>query len=369
MVDSASSYRIRDVNFFGSPRRILMQSANGPCPLLASCNVLLLRNQLSLPRASCVSFEELIQRLSNLLLDLNDRERDEVRAANIQQSLESCIELLPKLDVGLDVNCCFGGPREFEYTRELCIFDLLDISIVHGWVVDPEDKEAVRVIGSSSYNVLAERLVQCEDAQCSDSHRGEELTRLLAEGAVIRGFLQRTASQLTYEGLVGLYSTLRDRELAVFFRNQHFGSLLKHDGTLYLLCTDVGFLDGSVVWERLDSVDGDTTYLGEDFKPPAMPAASAAPAPGMGLQGGGGLSTRTVRAPCPRCGSLNDFDIPGARSAVQCGACGHQFSVERPPAFVDKPCRKCGTLNRFPAPRAGQPAPARKCGVCGDVEH
>lgn len=378
-------YQIKDITFFGSPRRILLQSTNGPCPLLAACNTLLLRNQLSLPPgATCVSFETLTQSLINLMLDLNDKERDEVRMANIQQSLEACIELLPTLNVGLDVNCRFSGPRDFEYTGALSVFDLLDISIVHGWVVAPEDKEACRVLGTHSYNSAMESLVHCEEAQqqlLSENPGGasgssnssntdvapktRDLASLLEEGAIVRAFLDNSASQLTYEGLISLLGTLRNRELAVFFRNHHFGTMLKHGDCLYLLCTDVGFLENEAVWERLDAIDGDTTYLGADFHLPGAGSIAAAldggsssaavasdwPQPSEMLQPPNRASQHwgefaltaveeataasdgPVRALCPGCSLLNDFTIRGERSKVQCGVCRKQFVVKRPSTF------------------------------------
>merc|ERR1712232_1457205 len=154
-----SSYRIKDISFLGSSRRILMQSANGPCPLLAACNVLLLRNQLKLPASSTIGFEDLIQELSNVLLDANasatstpKSSQDEAKVANLLHGLDNCIEVLPNLNVGLDVNCRFTGPKDFEPTRELCVFDLLDMSVVHGWVVSPEDARTYRVVTPHSYN-------------------------------------------------------------------------------------------------------------------------------------------------------------------------------------------------------------------------
>ena len=100
---TAQSYRIKDIQYFGSPRRILLQNENGPCPLLAICNVLLLRNQLKIGQdAAYISFLELIQILSNLLFDLNAKSSggeggsgdnlDNTLSANIRQSLDSCIE-------------------------------------------------------------------------------------------------------------------------------------------------------------------------------------------------------------------------------------------------------------------------------------
>ena len=48
---------------------------------------------------------------------------------------------------------------------------------------------------------------------------------------------------------------------AVFFRNNHFSALTKHDGQLFLLVTDLGYRKEAVVWERLDDVTGDVEFL------------------------------------------------------------------------------------------------------------
>lgn len=46
--------------------------------------------------------------------------------------------VLPKLSTGLDVNVRFTGVSDFEYTPECIVFDLLDIPLYHGWLVDPQ---------------------------------------------------------------------------------------------------------------------------------------------------------------------------------------------------------------------------------------
>lgn len=57
--------------------------------------------------------------------------------------------------------------------------------------------------------------------------------------------------------------------MVVFFRNNHFNTLTKHNGQLYLLVTDFGYADvPSVVWEKLDVIDGDTEYATDEFKVP-----------------------------------------------------------------------------------------------------
>lgn len=46
--------------------------------------------------------------------------------------------VLPKLSTGLDVNVRFTGVSDFEYTPECIVFDLLNVPLYHGWLVDPQ---------------------------------------------------------------------------------------------------------------------------------------------------------------------------------------------------------------------------------------
>lgn len=47
--------------------------------------------------------------------------------------------------------------RDFEFTGELCVFDLLGIMLYHGWVVDPSS-EAATIIKDLSYNQLTNNI-------------------------------------------------------------------------------------------------------------------------------------------------------------------------------------------------------------------
>ena len=49
--------------------------------------------------------------------------------------------------------------RDFEYTPELIVFDLLGISLFHGWLVDPQDKHTVEAVNQCSYNQLVEKII------------------------------------------------------------------------------------------------------------------------------------------------------------------------------------------------------------------
>lgn len=54
------------------------------------------------------------------------------------QNISDSMTVLPKLSTGLDVNVRFTGVSDFEYTPECIVFDLLNIPLYHGWLVDPQ---------------------------------------------------------------------------------------------------------------------------------------------------------------------------------------------------------------------------------------
>lgn len=60
--------------------------------------------------------------------------------------LDTVIKLLPRLQYGLDVNVRFNSVRGFEFTEEMAAFDMTGITLLHGWLLDPEDKRTVRAL-------------------------------------------------------------------------------------------------------------------------------------------------------------------------------------------------------------------------------
>uniref|UniRef100_A0A8D2Q857 Ubiquitin carboxyl-terminal hydrolase n=1 Tax=Varanus komodoensis TaxID=61221 RepID=A0A8D2Q857_VARKO len=181
------------------------------------------------------------------------------------QNMSDAMAILHKLQTGLDVNVKFTGVRVFEYTPECIVFDLLDIPLYHGWLVDPQIADIVKAVGNCSYNQLVEKIIGCKQSDSSE---------LIEEGSVAEQFLNSTATQLTYHGLCELTATVQEGELCVFFRNNHFSTMTKHKGQLYLLVTDQGFLtEDKVVWESLHNVDGDGNFCDSEFhlRPPSDP--------------------------------------------------------------------------------------------------
>ncbi|KAL0393454.1 UNVERIFIED_CONTAM: Ubiquitin carboxyl-terminal hydrolase MINDY-1 [Sesamum latifolium] len=104
-------------------------------------NVLSLKNSLNLsPDISEVSQEKLLSLVAERLIDtnINIDNKDAGYVENQQQNIADAIDLLPRLTTGIDVNIKFRRIDDFEFTPECAIFDLLDIPLYHGWIVDPQ---------------------------------------------------------------------------------------------------------------------------------------------------------------------------------------------------------------------------------------
>lgn len=271
------SKQIYHVKWITSPvfnRRcpIITQNVNGPCPLLGMVNVLLLRGKMSLPAedSEVVSSEQLLEMLADLVLSsATSSLANSASRLDLEHNMNDAIALLPKLQTGLDVNVKFSGVTHFEYTDTCVLFDLLNISLYHGWLTDPQGKEVWEAVGTLSYNQLVEKIITHKN-----SDQEEEARQSLLAG----NFLEESASQLTYHGLCELNSAMSEDELAVFFRNNHFSTIFKHKGELFVLVSDQGFLkETEVVWETLSNIDGDGHFVDDKFLtvPPKEEAVAA----------------------------------------------------------------------------------------------
>ncbi|KAF3813371.1 hypothetical protein GH733_018522 [Mirounga leonina] len=198
-------YCVKWIPWKGERTPIITQSSNGPCPLLAIMNILFLQWKVKLPpQKEVITSDELMAHLGDCLLSIKPQEKSEGLQLNFQQS-----------------------------------------------------PEAVSAVGKLSYNQLVEKIITCKHS--SD-------TNLVTEGLIAEQFLESTAAQLTYHGLCELTAAAKEGELSVFFRNNHFSTMTKHKGHLYLLVTDQGFLqEEQVVWESLHTVDGDSCFCDSDF--------------------------------------------------------------------------------------------------------
>ncbi|XP_068602939.1 ubiquitin carboxyl-terminal hydrolase MINDY-1 isoform X1 [Brachionichthys hirsutus] len=252
-------YLVKWITWKEKKTPIITQSENGPCPLLAIMNTLFLRWKANLPaQTEVVTTEDLMTHLGECVLSVTPRENADGMELNFQQNVSDAMAVLPKLSTGLDVNVRFAGVSDFEYTPECIVFDLLDIPLYHGWLADPQSPEVAASVGKLSYNQLVEKIIDCKHS--ADSSR-------VSEGLVAEQFLESTATQLSYHGLCELNTTAKEGEISVFFRNNHFSTMIKHQGHLYLLVTDQGFLqEEGLIWESLHNVEGDGNFCDSDFR-------------------------------------------------------------------------------------------------------
>eukprot|EP00523_Entomoneis_sp_CCMP467_P006006 CAMPEP_0168733702 /NCGR_PEP_ID=MMETSP0724-20121128/8430_1 /TAXON_ID=265536 /ORGANISM="Amphiprora sp., Strain CCMP467" /LENGTH=550 /DNA_ID=CAMNT_0008780775 /DNA_START=82 /DNA_END=1735 /DNA_ORIENTATION=+ len=303
--DSENVYRLKLVKFRGRDVNILLQNENGPCPLLAAANALLLHEKVKLPtsavRNNVASLSDLTNVLANFAMLSGDN--DSKAATGHSFLLDELLKIIPKLQYGMDVNPKFTcGITGYEYTQELACFESWHVKLVHGWLCDPTDESMVplfQALGNKTYNnELIEYVIQGKEADAKLPQLQEELNQLQVQAAsapsieaeaqlaklqeqiqslqsdsaranYIDHFLATTGHQLTQYGLTTLHQDLEESELVVFFRNNHFCTMTKHEGHLYLLVTDLGYANTPmVVWERLDMINGDTEYVNSLFKQP-----------------------------------------------------------------------------------------------------
>jgi len=235
--------------------RVLCQNENGPCPLLALANALILKGAMVLPNGQgAIATTEVVHMVALRLLESNSQSQDEALAIQQRSALDECLNLLPLLLEGLDVNIKFSSCSAFEFDKGVTVFDMLNVALYHGWVVDPQH-EAASLLLSLSYNQAAAKVVDPATSQ---------FDRLLIEN-----FLDSTQSQLTHEGLVQLHETIKEGQVCVLFRANHFSTCVKHESQLYTLCTDVGFANrAAIAWESLHDVGGDSELLSPTFGSP-----------------------------------------------------------------------------------------------------
>jgi len=260
-------YRVKWISSGSQQCGVLTQADNGPCPLISIVNVLSLRGKLSLPQqCEAISAEQLLEFLADLLLDTRPDSLN--TGPDFHYNVNDAINILPKLQTGLDVNVRFTGVKDFEYTPECIIFDLLRIGLYHGWLVDPQLEDLTLAINCKSYNEVVESII---------TGRTSEDPIEISKYLLAEQFLEESASQLTYHGICELNSVMKDGQLAVFFRNNHFSTMCKEKSVLYLLVTDQGFLNQpGVVWETLDNIQGDTVFVDQDFNVVHQPGEIAA---------------------------------------------------------------------------------------------
>ncbi|UMM30925.1 hypothetical protein L5515_012609 [Caenorhabditis briggsae] len=259
-VEGAQEYfKTKKMRFGPIDYQIVTQNLNGPCPLIAIMNALVLKGKITLGKDYVLPATGLIELLSNLILakEPAEKEQKEIYESNV----DAVIRLMPKLVNGLDVNVKFSSISSFEFTPALSLFDLVAVDLYHVWLPDPQFPDQFRLISALNYNELAEKVCINDET---------------VETQIIKGFYEDSISQITFQGLASLLQTMKDGDIAVVFQNNHFSTIHKRRNEIFKLVSDEGLADEpEIVWETFSSVDGDSIFVNADFnnfKPTPQPA-------------------------------------------------------------------------------------------------
>ena len=107
MDTNTEQYRLKKVQIKGKTIPLVMQNVNGPCPLIAISNILLLQQKISIHTDySMVDYGQLVELLGDRLVNQpKPEDKDLLEVYN--QSVADAISLFPTLQYGLDVNVRF----------------------------------------------------------------------------------------------------------------------------------------------------------------------------------------------------------------------------------------------------------------------
>ncbi|KKA30560.1 hypothetical protein TD95_004516 [Thielaviopsis punctulata] len=303
-VDGSETYMVRQIRWQdrGKMREspILMQNANGPCPLLALVNALIISTPKidaghglasHLGKKKSVTLDKLLEAMVSELLD---RERS---PNSPLPDLGDMMEFLKGLHTGMNVNPRFVPtqtqansakrtslshihpvardaliPGGFEDSVEMRFYSTFGIPLVHGWI--PESDAYTSMARSAptyeSAQVLLSREEELEEKLSTEGLTNEEDLTVLHDITTIKTFLSEWPTQLTPKGLEIITHSLMPGQVCIFFRNDHFSTLYRHPQTLELLSlvTDSGYAThDEIVWESLVDINGEQAeFFSGDFR-------------------------------------------------------------------------------------------------------
>ncbi|KAL2846656.1 hypothetical protein BJY01DRAFT_173714 [Aspergillus pseudoustus] len=261
---------------------ILIQNKNGPCPLLALVNALVLRaaGQSSPPPiVRALRTREHIS-LGLLIEALFDELTTRLGPDDELPDIEALSRFLTMLHTGMNVNprltlVSYDTPGTFLQTEDIKFYSTFGVPLVHGWVASPsaDASSALERIGQyhEDIQLLPFRKQELEDRVFQGAALSTEEERVMGDIQAIQQFTDvDNATQLSTFGLDQLSKTLQPGSFSILFRNDHFSTIYKHPllQTLFTLVTDAGYSNhAEVVWESLVDVTGSNAgFYAGDFR-------------------------------------------------------------------------------------------------------
>ncbi|CAO2649568.1 Nn.00g069530.m01.CDS01 [Neocucurbitaria sp. VM-36] len=320
-------YQIKHIRWYDYNKKgirtspILTQNLNGPCPLLALVNALVLSTPAGLETALVETLRTRETVSLGLLLDAVFDELMSGRRGDAAQALPDVSELykfLLALHTGLNVNPMFVNDRDtasgntsltnrgggFENTQDMNLYRTFDIPLMHGWLPEA-GSEAYTAFDRVAKSYETSQYVQFQEEELDAKLRsGEPLNadeqQMFTDIQAIKEFLSRWPTQLTEHGLKVMRDTLQDGQVAILFRNDHFSTLCKdpRTGQLVTLVTDQGYsTHDEIVWESLTDVNGQGSQLfSGDFRSVDNSNAPVRPQGQQQAQSGDGHGWTTVQS-------------------------------------------------------------------------
>ncbi|KAI5364991.1 Putative MINDY deubiquitinase [Septoria linicola] len=301
-------YQIKHINWQDRDKMrsspVLTQNENGPCPLLALVNALVLSTPLDMDTPLVETLRTREQVSLGLLLDAVFDELMSGRRGDTAHSLPDVSELyafLLALHTGMNVNPRFitpvqtprgsydghpkamngvhpldraqNKPGSFEETREMRLYSTFNIPLIHGWTA-PKDTPVYHAFERNAKTFEDAQNIQFAEAELEHKQRTEGLNfqeqQMLEDIITIKGFLNNWPTQLTDHGLESISQSLQSGQIAILFRNDHFSTLYKEPrhGALMTLVTDQGYgSHAEIVWESLVDVNGAASeHFSGDFR-------------------------------------------------------------------------------------------------------
>ncbi|KAE8137697.1 hypothetical protein BDV38DRAFT_282632 [Aspergillus pseudotamarii] len=283
----SETYSIRHVNWTDATGKlrdcpILAQNKNGPCPLLALVNALVLRSSPDSqpPIVRALQTREQIS-LGLLIEALFDELTTCLGPDDELPDIEALSRFLTMLHTGMNVN-----PRltlessdsvgTFLETSDMKFYGTFGVPLLHGWVAEPSteaDGALTRVAQFyEDIQLLPFRKQEFEDRVFRGGSLTPEEEQSMNDIQVIQHFTEiENATQLSTFGIQHLTEKLPPGSLSILFRNDHFSTLYKHpqNHQLFTLVTDAGYSHrAEIVWESLIDVNGSQSgFFAGDFRP------------------------------------------------------------------------------------------------------
>ncbi|EAW24451.1 MINDY family deubiquitinase [Aspergillus fischeri NRRL 181] len=283
----SETYSIRHVNWTdptGKLREspVLVQNKNGPCPLLALVNTLVLRadQDTQPPIVRALRTKEQIS-LGLLIEALFDELTTRLGTDGELPDIEALSRFLTMLHTGMNVNPRLtlesdDAPGTFQNTDDIRLYGTFGVPLVHGWVASPASEADGALKRVAQYyedvQLLPFRKQELEDRV----FRGDTLTwdeeQAMKDIHAIERFTEiENATQLSPFGLDHLTEKMRPGTFSILFRNDHFSTVYKHPQRhqLFTLVTDAGYSNhAEIVWECLVDVNGfNAEFFSGDFRP------------------------------------------------------------------------------------------------------